>query len=153
MALGVDRLGPLHHILHLAAVGPGVHGQRAADGAGNAAEEFEAGEAGLKRRLSDVGVQGAGADAEPFAVHVNGGKSAAQADHHAVDAAVPDQQIGAHPDGGDLDAGWFVGDELAQVAAAGGAEDHLGRAAHPEPRHRRQRHASSQAPLHRWQPL
>ena len=46
-ALAVERLGRGDDIDHLAAIGAGVHAQRAADGARNAGEEFEAGDAGL----------------------------------------------------------------------------------------------------------
>ena len=52
------------HVLGLAAVGAGIHAQRAADRAGNAAIEGEAGDAGIGRRARDLHVGHGGAGAE-----------------------------------------------------------------------------------------
>ena len=64
-AAAVDAARFDQHVLDLAAVGAGVHPQRAADRAGNAAQEGEAVDAGGRRRLGDEGVGrgGAGGDA------------------------------------------------------------------------------------------
>ena len=53
----VDAARLDQNILGLAAIGAAVHAQRAADGAGNAAEEREAGEAGLLRLARHHGVE------------------------------------------------------------------------------------------------
>ena len=65
VALPVDGAGLDQHVLGLAAVRAGVHAQRAADRARNAAIEGEAGDAGIRRRARelDVGHGGAGAQA------------------------------------------------------------------------------------------
>ena len=64
-ALPVDAARLDQRILGLAPIGAAVHAQRAADGAGNAAQEGEPGNAGFLRRARDldVGHRGAGAHA------------------------------------------------------------------------------------------
>ena len=62
-ARAIDRAGLDERVLGLTAIGAAVHAQRAADAAGNAAQERQAGDAGLLRRARDlnVGHRGAGA--------------------------------------------------------------------------------------------
>ena len=64
-SLPVDAARLDQHVLGLAAIGAAVHAQRAADRAGDAAQESEPGDAGLLRGARDlhVGHGGAGADA------------------------------------------------------------------------------------------
>ena len=56
------------HVLGLGAVGAGIHAQRAADGAGDAEEEFQPAEIGRRRRLGDALVERGGAGADDIAV-------------------------------------------------------------------------------------
>ena len=48
LAVAADAGGLDQHILGLAAIGAGIHAQRAADGAGNAEEKFQPGEIGRR---------------------------------------------------------------------------------------------------------
>ena len=67
----------------LAAIGAGIHAQRAADRAGNAGQELEPGQRRLARRQRDVEVERAGAGHDLVAVDGDVGEAAHQADHHA----------------------------------------------------------------------
>ena len=55
-------------ILGLAAIGAGIHAQRAADGAGNAEEEFQPADVGRRRRLRHALVERGGAGADDIAL-------------------------------------------------------------------------------------
>ncbi len=65
IALPVDAARLDQNVLGLSPIGAAIHAQRAADGAGNAAEEGEARDAGLlgRARHHDVEHRGAGGDA------------------------------------------------------------------------------------------
>src|SRR3974390_45492 len=77
------------HLLGFAAIGAAVHAPRAADGAGNAAEEGEARNSGLLRLARYLGVEhrAAGDDAV-IGLNLDLVESAAESDHHARHAAV-----------------------------------------------------------------
>ena len=85
-------------------MGAAVHAERAADAARDAAIEGEARDAGIGRGAGDLDVGNGCAGAEPRAVlDLDVAKAPAQANDHALDAAVAHQQIGAEADHGDGD--------------------------------------------------
>ncbi len=72
-------------IAGLAAVGAGIHPQRAADGAGDAEEEFHAADTGGRRGLRHALVERGGAGADDIAGRTGLAESPRrQADHHAL---------------------------------------------------------------------
>ena len=91
------------------AIGAGIHAQRAADGAGNAGEEFQAGDARLGRRARDVEVERRGTGADMPRPDANLGEAAAEPQHDAGHPAVAHQQIGADADDGDRHIGGQAG--------------------------------------------
>ena len=81
VALAVDGAGLDQHVLGLAAVRAGVHAQRAADRARDAAIEGEAGDAGIRRRARELDVGHSRAGAQPVArLDVDLREAAAEAD-------------------------------------------------------------------------
>ena len=66
-AVAADAGGLDQHVLGLAAIGAGIHAQRAADGAGNAEEEFQAADIGRCRGLRHALVERGGAGADDVA--------------------------------------------------------------------------------------
>ena len=67
VAVAADAGGLDQDILGLAAIGAGIHAQRAADGAGNAEEEFQPADIGRRRGLGDALVERGGAGADDIA--------------------------------------------------------------------------------------
>ena len=61
----IHRMSFDEDVLDLAAIAAGVHRQRAADRAGNAAQEFEAVDAGIGRGARDRGIERGSARLEP----------------------------------------------------------------------------------------
>ena len=146
------RVGLDQHVLDLAAVGAGVHAQRAADRAGNADQELQPGDAGVAPRAGDVDVERAGAGDDVAPVGLDAGEAAAQADDDARHAAVAHQQVGADADHRHRHVGGLGARKAAQVVAVGRAEQHFGRAADAEPGDARQvgaRSGSGRAPAGR----
>jgi len=91
-----DAGGLDQHVLGLAAIGAGVHAQRAADGAGNAEEKFQPGDVGRRRGLRHALVERRGAHSDAVALGACGAETArAQANDHARHAAVAHDQVGA----------------------------------------------------------
>ena len=68
LAVAADAGGLDQHILGLGAIGAGVHAQRAADGAGNAEEEFQPADIGRRRRFGHALVERRRAGADDIAV-------------------------------------------------------------------------------------
>ena len=66
-AVAADADGLDQHVLGLAAIGAGIHPQRAADGAGNAEEEFHAADVGGCRGLGHALVERGRARADDVA--------------------------------------------------------------------------------------
>ena len=118
-ALPVDAARLDQRVLGLAAVGAAVHPQRAADRAGNAAQERKPRDAGLLRGARDAftsGTAGAGADA-CAALDLDVAEAAAEPDHHARHAAVAHDQVGAEPDDGDRNLGRQVLEEIGEIGS------------------------------------
>ena len=134
LALRVDAARLDQHVLGLAAIGAGVHAQRAADGAGNAAQECEPGDAGLLRRPRDASVQHrrAGAMRMPSST-VDLAEAAAEPDHDAGHAAVAHDQVGAEPDDGHRNVGGQARQERGEIVLVRRQEQHLRRPADAEP--------------------
>ena len=133
LALAIHRLGRGDDIDQLMAIGAGVHAQRPADGAGNAGEEFETGDARLGRRAGDVEVEGRRTGADMPRPDADLGEAAAEPQHDARDAAVAHQQIGADADDGDRHIGGQTAEEMLQILQIGGPEHDLGRSADAKP--------------------
>ena len=99
VALPVDGARLDQHVLGFAAVRTGVHAQRAADRAGDAAIEGEPGDAGIGRRARELDVGHGRAGAEAMAgLDCDLREAAPQADDDARHAAVAHQQVGAEAD-------------------------------------------------------
>ena len=102
VALAIDRLRLDQRILGLAPVRAGVHAQRAADRAGNAAVEGKPGDAGIGGGARELGVGNGRAGANAVArLHGDLREAAPQPDGDAGHAAVAHQQVGAEADHGD----------------------------------------------------
>ena len=103
LAAPVDAARFDQHVFGLAAMRAGVHAQRAADRAGDAAKEREARDAGVGGGARDlhVGRAGAGADARAVLDRDLAEGPAAEADDDAGDAAVAHDQVRAEADGRD----------------------------------------------------
>ena len=143
----VDAARLDQRVLGLAAIGAAVHAQRAADRAGNAAQERKPGDAGLLRRARDLHVRHRGAGARcvcPLDLDV--AEAAAEPDHHARHAAVAHDQVGAEPDDGDRNVGRQDAEEIREVGLVLRHEQHLRRPADAKPGQRRQRLVRQQPP-------
>ena len=88
------------NVLRFAAMRAGVHAQSAADRAGNAAVEFEAGDPRLGRRVGEPDIRRRGAGREPMIADRldRTERLAAEAEHDAGDAAVADDDIRGQAD-------------------------------------------------------
>ena len=121
------------HVLGLAAIGAAVHAQRAADAAGNAAQERQPGDAGFLRRARHFHIEHRGAGTDLAALDDDLAEAAAEPDHNARHPAVAHDQIGADADDGDRDIGRQIGQEVRQVGLVLGHEQKLRRAADAKP--------------------
>ena len=134
VALPVDAARLDQHVLGLAAIGAAVHAQRAADGAGNAAQKRQPRDAGLLRRARHHDVEHGGAGDDAMAVFdCDVVEAAAEPDHHARHAAVAHDQIGAGADHGDGDFGRQVAQEISQIVFVLRHEERLRRTADAKP--------------------
>ena len=68
VALRIDRRGLDEDVLDFAAVAAGIHAQRASDRAGNAAQEFQAGDSRFDRGPGDGGIESRSASAHARAI-------------------------------------------------------------------------------------
>ena len=139
-ALPIDAARLDQRVLGLAAVGAAVHAQRPAHGAGDPAEESEAGNRRLLRGAADLDVGRRRAGADTRAVldsHLT--EAATETDHHARHAAIAHDQIGAEPDDGDGNLGRQMRQEVGEVGLVFGHEQHLRRPADPKPGQLRER--------------
>src|SRR3546814_6337825 len=103
----------------------GVHAQAAADGARDATQEFQPGDAGTLcgHRHIDVGRAGTGDDVGAISLHLD--EAAAEPHDYTGNAAVAHQRVGADTEHGDRNIGRTVLQEGNQVVAVGRAEHHL----------------------------
>ena len=132
-ARSVQDAGGQGYVLHLGVKGAGVHAQGATERAGDAGKKVQPGEAGVAGGHGDVDIQGRCPGGDFRSVHGNAGQPAAQAHHHAGNAAVPDQGIGTDADDGERNIGRLFRHELDQVFLVGGTEHDFRRAADLEP--------------------
>ena len=95
LALGGEVLHRGQHILHLAAVGSGVHVDCAAHRTGDAVGKFQPGQAMLQRRFAQRREPHARPGGELCAVHLHGVLHGGNIQHHAVVALVGKQDIAA----------------------------------------------------------
>ena len=94
-ALGGKVLHRGQHILHLAAVGSGVHVDCAAHRTGDAVSKFQSGQAVFQRRFAQRRKPHARPGGELCAVHLHGVLHGGNIQHHAVVALVGKQDIAA----------------------------------------------------------
>ena len=143
----VDAARLDQHVLGLAAIGAAVHAQRAADRAGNAAEERQARDAGLLRRARHHHVEHRGAGGDAMAVFdLDLVEAAAEPDHHARHAAVAHDQVGAGADHRDRNVGRQIAQEISQIVFVLRHEERLRRTADAEPGELAERLVGQQPP-------
>ena len=152
-AAAVDHVGRDQHVLELAAIGAGIGPEPAADRAGNAGQEFEAGDAGLGRGQRDVQIERPGPGLDQLRGRLDLGKAAPEPHDDAPDAAVTHQQVRADPDRRDRNIARQRRQKSRQILGVGGAEQHLRRPADAEPGQRPDRRIRRKPPAHRRQPL
>ena len=128
------------HVLGLAAIGSGVHAQRAADGAGNAEQEFEAADIRRRRCFRDALVKRGRACGHDVTLGARLAETARrQANDDAGQAAIANDEIGANTDAIDRNVAAQMAQEMREVFFIGRREQHLRRTADAKPRQRRQR--------------
>ena len=134
IAVEVDGAGTGQDVLGLAAVGAGVHAQRAADRARDAAIESEAGNAGVGRGTRHLDVGDGRSNAQRIAIlDPDLAETLAEPDDDAGHTAVAHQQVGAEADDVDRHVVGERLEEVGQVGFVGGCEQHLRRTADAEP--------------------
>ena len=133
-AAAIDAARGNQHVLGLAPIGAAIHPQRPADRARNAAQERQPGDRGLLggARHLDVRHRGAGADARAL-LYRDIAEPATEPDHHARNAAVAHDEIGAEADHGDGNLRRQVHQEIRQVLFVFRHEQNLRGPADPEP--------------------
>lgn len=147
MPPAVDSARFHQHVGGLAAMRAGIHAQRAADRARDAAVEGEPVETGLGGRLGEAHVGNRGAHGQRVAVDRDAAERlAAEPDHHARHPAVADDQVRAETDDRDRHVGVQGGEEAREILLVGRGEQDLGGAADPEPGEVGQRLVGEQAP-------
>ena len=133
VAGAIDAARLDQHVLGLAAIGAAVHAQRAADRAGNAAQEREPGEAGLLRRPRDPDVRHRGAGADALALDLDVAETAAE--RMTTPGTPPSRTIRLEPsaDDGHRNVGRQMRKEIREVVLVVRHEQHLRRPADAEP--------------------
>ncbi len=94
LAAARDDLGPVEARGDVAAIGAGVHRHRAADAARDAGEELQPGQPGAAACSATVTSSAAAPATMPSGFDRDRAEAARQADHHAGQAAVADDQVG-----------------------------------------------------------
>ena len=140
LAPPVNSLDLGHKVPDLAAVGPGVHGQRAAHGARDAGQKLQPGQALLGGKTGRARAGEARADFERVGLGPRAfGQRPRDRDHGPAQAAVAHQQVAAMPDPGQRHGGRRPPDKFGEVRAIGRLVVIIGRPARlpgTVPRHR-----------------
>ena len=141
VAGAIDAAGFDQRVLRLAAMGAGVHPQRAADGAGNAAIKGKTVDPGFGGGARRFHVGNGGADAQPATVFDDGLAKALRRkpNDYAFDAAVAHDEIGAEPNDGHRNFAGRLREEVGKVGFVGRHEENLRRPADAKPGQRRER--------------
>ncbi|MNS91669.1 hypothetical protein D3C72_1257710 [compost metagenome] len=149
LALTGQTPGRDQNVLGLGAIAARVHGQGAADGAGDTGVELQPGDARFRGGLGHHRIQRPRADRDGLALGRDPGEGAArQTDHHALDPAVAHDQVGADADDGDRH-GFRQGlEEVGQVLGVRRNEQGVRRPADAEPGVRPQRLVQQQLAAH-----
>ena len=129
----VDGLGRDKHLRQVTLIGAGIHAQRTADAAGNAAHEGKPGKRGLLRRTRDLHIGHGTAGADPFTLDLDLGEAAAKHDDDARHTAVAHDEVRAETDHRRGNLRVEGRQQGAEILRVGGAEQHLRRPADPEP--------------------
>ena len=133
-ARAVDGPGLDQHVGGLAAMRAGIHPERAADRARDAAIEGEPVEPGLGRRAGELHVGDRRAGPDRLALDRNRPEGlAAEADDQPRHAAVAHDQVRAEPDHRHGHVGRQGREGGGEVVLVGGGEQHVGRPPDPEP--------------------
>ncbi len=154
LAEAMQSVGLDQDVLGLRAVATGVHHAGAADGPRHAAIELQSRDARLPRLARQNGVQGRrpGVDGG-IAPWLDLGEGATHADHHTLDPAIADQQVGSDADGHHRD-GWVQSlEEDGQVVLVLRQEQQLGRPADAQPSVGRQHRVPQQLAADGRQPI
>ena len=134
LAVAADAGSVEQNILGLAAIGAGIHAQRAADGAGNAEEKFKPADIGGGRGFRHTLVERGGASADDIALRAGFAEPPwCEPDHHPRHAAIAHDQIGADADDTDRKFVRQMCEEISQIVLIHWGEQHLRRAADPKP--------------------
>ena len=140
LAPPVNGLDLGHKVPDLAAIGPGVHGQRAAHGARDAGQKLQPGQALLGGKTGRARAGEAGADFKRVGLKPRAfGQRPRDRDHGPAQAAVAHQQVAAMPDPGQRHGGRRPPDKFGEVRAIGRLVVIIGRPARlpgAVPRHR-----------------
>ena len=135
VAFAVDGAHGVGDVLHLAVVGAGVHEDGAADAAGDAAGEFEAGQAALRGGFGDVFEEGAGAGDDARALMADLGHRAREFHDDAADALVLHEDVGAVAEDGQRQLVLVdEGEDLLGLLHGGGEDQAVGGSADLEGR-------------------
>ena len=134
------------NVARLAAMGARVHPQRAADRTRHAAKEGQAVDAGRGGGARHLGVERrrAGDDAKVGRRLDRAERLAAQANHHAANPAVADDEIGAEADDRDRNFAGQALQEIGEVVLVGRRDQNLRRPADAKPREWRERRVGAQ---------
>jgi hypothetical protein len=111
-----------------------IHAQRPADAAWNAAIEGKARDAGVGSGARDLDVRDCRARPEARALlDLDLAEALAEADDHALDAAVAHEKVRAEPNHGDGDVRRRLTQKISEVFLVGRGIEHSRGSAHPEP--------------------
>ena len=102
-AAAIDAARFDQRVLGLAAICTAVHPQRTADRSRNTAQEGKPGDAGFLRRARDFHIRNRRPGADPHTLNGNLAEAAAEPHHHARNATVANDEVGAQADRGDGD--------------------------------------------------
>ena len=128
------------YVRGLAAIGAAIHPHEAADRAGDGAEKFETGNAGIPRGRGDEDARRTtAADQGGGVQRLHLGEGLAQAHDHARHAAIANDQVGAKAERHHRHRRIEHGQEIGQVVGILGLEQPLRRPARLEPDERCQR--------------
>jgi hypothetical protein len=114
------------HVLGLAAIGARIHAQRTADGAGNTEIEFEPADIGGGRHFRHALVERGSSSGDDIAARARLAKGARrQPNHHARNATVAHDQVGADADDIDGNVGRKMREEVSEIVLIRRREQHL----------------------------
>jgi hypothetical protein len=133
LARTIDRFGGNEDLRQVAFIGARIHAQRAADGTRNAAQELEARERLITRGQGNVEVERTRTGHDLLAFDRDSGEAAQEADHHALHAAVANEDVGTDAQDCDGHIRRQAGHEGREILDIGRPEQNLGLSPRAEP--------------------